>query len=37
LLVKKFADENAALISIESKEREGSEFTVSFGRRGPAA
>ncbi|HQS05934.1 MAG: hypothetical protein B7X86_07815 [Sphingobacteriales bacterium 17-39-43] len=35
LLVKRFADENAALISIESKEGEGSEFKVSFGRRGP--
>lgn len=34
LLVKKFADENAALISITSKEGEGSEFTVSFGRTG---
>jgi len=37
LLVKKFADENGALISIESKEGEGSEFTVSFGSREPAA
>lgn len=37
LLVKKFADENAALISIESKVGEGSEFIVSFGRRDPAA
>lgn len=37
LLVKKFADENAALISITSKEGEGSEFTVSFGRTGPEA
>lgn len=35
LLVKKFADENAALISIVSKEGEGSDFTVSFSRRGP--
>jgi signal transduction histidine kinase len=35
LLVKKFADENGALISIESKEGEGSEFTVSFVRKVP--
>jgi signal transduction histidine kinase len=37
LLVKKFVDENGALISVESREGEGSEFTVSFGRRGPGA
>jgi len=33
LLVKKFADENNALINIESKEGVGSEFRVSFKRR----
>jgi signal transduction histidine kinase len=30
LLVKKFADENGALINIESEEGQGSEFRVSF-------
>lgn len=33
LLVKKFAEENRAMINVESKEGEGSEFRVSFQRR----